>query len=553
MKVKKEDIITLLLAVIVVVIVARRFTSSYNVNTPAADLLIRPVNIGKDIVLTDAKWTNTANYKPGDAGDENLPWYDINTKAWSVPNCWGFRKVLQKGGGGSVGYFLTDPSGDMSRDCGVIDTTVLSDGVEYSIPDAFISQISAADPVQGTDCVWTLGAGSKWIVGSPAVHGGACSPAPPPVGFVNATFFNTKTPTLPNSYYVFIGANGRLGWSQTLNGSYDQTNTGNINFRVLIKGTDGKFYGLKSDGTGILSSTSIFGPWSVVRPINTSFRWINQLDDGTCIGINSTDNGIYTSSTMAGPWTRQGAQTVSWGPIASADGATLIAIDTSGTRPRPGGALITATSIAGPWTTYTDSPMSQSSPLWWAPSFPISAYTASSTPAASPSPAAAPSPSSVPPKPYSYSPDPETVLPLINRAYKLKSGKWIAIQPNIAVCGDNNPGNPSSACDAPGCYRLFYSDSPAGPWTWDKNWRLQGSGCNVDSATPMMAMAAFEDPDTSDLIIIGGHWQARDRIYKTSSPVTWPTKPWTQINPNNVPFVGVGKVSPTKRLFLEYR
>jgi hypothetical protein len=70
----------------------------------------------------------------------------------------------------------------------------------------------------------------------------------------------------------------------------------------------------------------------------------------------------------------------------------------------------------------------------------------------------------------------------------------------------------------------------------------------------MMAMAAFEDPDTSDLIIIGGHWQARERIYKTSSPVTWPTAPWTTINnPLSVPFYGVGKVTPTQRLFLEYR
>jgi hypothetical protein len=489
MKLKKVDVILVLLVVIIIILAARRLTSNYNAGTKAADLLIRPVNIGKDVVLTDAKWTNVENYRPGDPAvaasgstpavkaDTELSWYELNTKAWSIPNCWGFRKVLQVGGGGAVGYFLTDPSADMTKDCGVIDTTVLSDGVEYSIPDAFISQISVADPVQGTDCVWSLGAGSKWIVGSPAQHGGACSPAPPPVGFVNSTFFTTNI-TLPDTYYVFIGTNNYLGWGTTP-GSYSQVSTGTIVFKILVQGKDGKFYGIRGDTNALITSDKIFGPWSIVKPVNSSLKWIIQMDNGTWIGIK-TDNGVYTSQSASGPWTRQGTQTIAWGPVISSDG-TLVATSVTGD-------IVTATDPAGTWTTYTGSLITGGS----------------------------------------------AVLTSVRRAYKLSNGKWLAF---------------SSAGDGGGTNKLYWGDSPSGPWTADPNWRFQcdGGNCFIQGSVNSPIFAAFLDPDTNDLIVFGGK-DSRDiaKANSLSLPVTY-----TGLSNGNSFTHGIGKVSPGKRLFLE--
>jgi hypothetical protein len=481
MQFKQDDIIIILLCIIVLILISRRLSSGFNSLTNPNDLLIRPVNIGKDIVTTDSKWTNATNYRPGDPGDEELKWYEVNNKAWTIPNCWGFRKVLQLNGGGSVGYFLTDPSSlvDMSRAAGVIDTTVLSDGVEYAIPGAFIAQKTAADPILGTDCVWKLNDSSNWIIGTPAIHDGACGPAPAPIGFVNSTFFTTNV-NLPDTYYVFIGTNNYLGWGITP-GSYSQVNMGTIVFKILVQGKDGKFYGIRDSNNSLISSDKIFGPWSIIKPTNNSLKWIIQMDNGTWIGINKTDNGIYTSQSASGPWGRQGAQTIAWGPVISSDG-TLVATSMTGD-------IVTATDPAGPWTTYTGSPITGGS----------------------------------------------AVLTSVRRAYKLSNGKWLAF---------------SSAGNADvGTNKLYWGDSASGPWTEDPAWRLQcqGGNCFIPGSFNSPIFAAFLDPDTNDVVVFGGG-NSRDiaKANSLSLPVTY-----TGLSNGNSFTHGIGKVSPGKRLFLE--
>ena len=281
-----------------------------------------------------------------------------------------------------------------------------------------------------------------------------------------------------------------------------------------------------------MSASSIFGPWSIVRPVNNLFKWINQMDNGTFIGVNKNDNGIYTASAMAGPWTRQGAQTLTWGPIIASDG-TLVAVDTDGN-------IVSATTAAGTWTTYANSPISPTSPPWWPAS-----------PAAAPTPGAAPSPSPGPPNTSPYKAVPaETVLPPVMRAYKLASGTWIAIQPWQPV---NQPMWQRNITDPPGSAKLYYASSPAGPWTWDPNWRVMGEyGSFQGIQQNNLAYGAFQDPDNNDVIVYGGSHSmlinAQASIYKANSP-TFPTT-WTKANGSNT-FNGIGKVSPAKRLFLE--
>lgn len=309
MKIKKEDVIISLLLVIVVLLVVRRLRSDFTTTTPPADLLIRPQNIGKDIDITATKWTNIANYKPGDPGDETKAWYEINNKAWSIPGCWGFRKVLQAGGGGAVGYILSAPvAADYSRDCGVIDTVVLADGALHAVPDALVCQLSAADPVPGTDCVWSLGTGSKWIISSPAAHGGACGPAPAPVSFVtNEYFAGAGTPAVSSDYYILGDATAFAGGPMNFSLSFGGPQWRFTNMKFTTMGEcqladNTKFYygtratnGAPGEGA-IYVSTSIKGPWKIVTT-NITTWYLKQLVDKTFIAV-STDGSVWTAPNL---------------------------------------------------------------------------------------------------------------------------------------------------------------------------------------------------------------------------------------------------------------
>ena len=353
MKIKKEDIIIGLLVVIVVLLVLRRVRSNFNASTPPADLLIRPQNIGKDIDITATKWTNVANYKPGDPGDETKAWYELNIKAWSIPGCWGYRKVLQAGGGGAVGYILSAPAAtDYTRDCGVIDTVVLSDGALHAVPDALICQLSAADPVQGTDCVWTLGAGSKWIVSSPAAHGGVCPPAPAPVSFVTNEYFAGSTLKLPTTYDARISSGSddvqvklSTGW----------TSVGSAKWRILMNTNDNKWVGVLPDWSTVTSS-AITGPWKLATTqgptADSQFENLIQYPDGLFVCNahgGATAGGVYTATDMNGPWTRRGTITFRVKKHVSPTGTvTWYGVSNSGSTPQ----VSTASSLDGPWTPY---------------------------------------------------------------------------------------------------------------------------------------------------------------------------------------------------------
>ena len=191
---KTKDLMILLLIAIMVILLLMRVSSSYTAGTPANDpslkLQVQTNADGsfKDIDPTAAMWTSTTYQL--DAANPSFSQANIN--CWANPNCWGIRHTFDPDASQKTWYLMTAPTTTVSAPESAVSPRPWN-GAYYAFPAAVIAQKSAQDPLAPVNCTWTPAtsacvptpcgspAGSKtttYSVGTPASHGGTCSPAP---------------------------------------------------------------------------------------------------------------------------------------------------------------------------------------------------------------------------------------------------------------------------------------------------------------------------------------------------------------------------------------
>ena len=141
----KEYILIIILFLIIIIFLVNSKKSNYNASTSVADWHVTFFQVGKDInrqvTMTVASTDNSLSV---DAINSNL-WTDSTKSTY-----WGFRKVLQVGGGGAVSYlpFADDTAATaaLTQQAGGLQSYNYN-GIEYLIPNIVIVKKSKVSPI----------------------------------------------------------------------------------------------------------------------------------------------------------------------------------------------------------------------------------------------------------------------------------------------------------------------------------------------------------------------------------------------------------------------
>jgi len=208
------DWLIVFLVAVVLLILFMRITSSYTAGTPANDrsVISQPVfdSSGnyQDIDPTVAPWTTAANYvlEP----DSTMTWSASNAKCWTMPNCVGIRHNFDT----HQTWYLMQPIGTTRTSVpSVNNPTVQYNGASYTLPLAIVANKSTQDPAAPVNCTWTPTTGAcstsacntpgtvttTYTIGTPAAHGGVCSPAPASTSVPCNT--NNQCPWVPPGFF----------------------------------------------------------------------------------------------------------------------------------------------------------------------------------------------------------------------------------------------------------------------------------------------------------------------------------------------------------------
>lgn len=247
----------LLLIVVIFFLLITRIASSYTAGTPANDLSVLSLPVldssgnYQDIDPTTSPWSTAANYVL-DTG--NPSWVQANINCWASPNCTGIRHNFDT----HQTWYLNQPIGSTKTSAvSVLTPVVTYNGTRYRLPLAIVAAKSAQDPNAPIDCTWTSTTGAcsttvcdtpgtqttTWSVGTPASHGGACSPAP--ASTTAACNTNNPCPWVPVSFITATSVPNVVGMAYQM-GSVGNasgapplwfSSLGSCNVTVRVRGT----------------------------------------------------------------------------------------------------------------------------------------------------------------------------------------------------------------------------------------------------------------------------------------------------------------------------
>ena len=232
----------LLLVVITVLLLVTRITSSYTAGTPANDLSVLSLPVTdssgnyQDIDPATSPWSTAANY----VLDSGTPsWSQANINCWASPNCTGIRHNFDT----HQTWYLNQPIDTTKTSAASALTPVVTyNGARYRLPLAIVAARSTQDPNAPVDCTWTSTTGAcsttvcdtpgtqttTWSVGTPASHGGVCSPAPAsttaacntnnacpwiPISFITAAPIAPAPAGVPQTRIVTFSTIGTTSWT----------------------------------------------------------------------------------------------------------------------------------------------------------------------------------------------------------------------------------------------------------------------------------------------------------------------------------------------------